>query len=169
MSPETEFFSAIFCFGFAIVFFVLQTLRLMFPVWAWKFEKNGREAMAALKASATYTAKSLTAANPSQACFARLVKAEDLTVDEKMFKRNLQFKLFLAAAAGVLVYWVRFAPELPDQADSYATDVLLIALGLAFQALANYRIYRTIRTVMGENNLPLPDVSKKKKDQNAAQ
>lgn len=173
MSPETEFFAAIFCFAFAIFYFVFQVIRLLCPVWAWRFEKNGTEAIEALKASSEHTAKSLATATPTQACFARLVKAQNLTDEEKLFKRRLQQKLFMAAAAAALVYYIRFSPELPEQADSYATDLLLVALGMSFSALANYRIFRTMRLVTGAPTMPLPEVNKGKKtknnDQNAAQ
>lgn len=170
MSPETEFFAAVFCFVFAVFYFVFQVIRLLYPVWAWRFEKDGAQAMAALRASSVHTAKSLMQANPTQACFARLVKAQNLTDEEKLFKRRLQQKLFLAAAAAALVYYIRFSPELPEQADSYATDLLLVALGMSFSALANYRIFRTMRLAAGAQTMPLPEVGKNKsKDQNAAQ
>lgn len=173
MSPETEFFAAIFCFVFAIFYFIFQVLRLLYPVWAWRFEKNGAQAMDALKNSTEHTSKSLMAATPTQACFARLVKAENLTDEEKRFKRRLQQMLFLAAGAAALVYYIRFSPDLPEQADSYATDLLLVALGMSFSALANYRIFRTMRTVLGAPTMPLPEVSKgkktKKDNQNADQ
>lgn len=163
MSPETEFFAAIFCFAFAVFYFIFQVVRLLYPVWAWRFEKNGAQAMDALKSSSEHTSKSLMAATPTQACFARLIKADNLTDEEKLFKRRLQQKLFMAAASAALVYYIRFSPDLPDQADSYATDLLLVALGMCFSALANYRIFRTMRTVLGASTMPLPTVDKGKK------
>ncbi len=164
MSPDTEMFAAMLCFGFAIFYFLFQVLRLMFPTWAWKFEKNGPEAIHALSVSEVHTAQSLRKANPTQGCFARLVHSENLTDEERVFKRKLQQMLFLAAGAGVLIYYVRFSPDLPDMADSYATDFLIIALGMCFSALANYRIFRTMRCVMGADNLPLPNPKDFKKE-----
>lgn len=148
MSESAELLAALFCFGFALFYLLVQVLRLLFPVWAWRFERDCDQARAVLAAGQTdLTARRIAHLVPSQACFARLIKADNLTLEERPYKRKLLQKMFLAAAVTAFLYYVRFEPNLPEVADSFVTDMLIIALGMVFSALADYRIFRARRLV----------------------
>ena len=72
MSSDTGTFIAAICFLLAVFYTAIQLLRLIFPVWAWRYEKNSIEASELLKRALPYaTPRQIADSAPAQSCFIR--------------------------------------------------------------------------------------------------
>ena len=148
MPVDYEFLIAWCCLGFSLIYLGIQCFRLLWPVWSMKLDRNHRATHERFaKNTIGLTEKSVETAVTSQACFNRLFKDEDLTSDEKLAKKKLQFWMFFTAGTVALLYFVRFYPGIPPEASNYALDAVIIALGTVFGALADYRISRSAEYV----------------------
>lgn len=145
MSSDTGTFIAAICFLLAVFYTAIQLLRLIFPVWAWRYEKNSIEASELLKRALPYaTPRQIADSAPAQSCFNRLMQEKNITEQERPFQVKFRRRILLIVIFTGLLMYLRFtANNVPAEAPLLALDLVLVAVGMMFGDLARYRIWRT--------------------------
>ncbi len=144
MTPETGLLAAGLCFLLAVLYTAFQLLRLIFPVWAWRWEKNALALSELLsRASAWASARQIAESAPAQTCFNRLMQEKEVTSEERPFQVRFRRRILLAVICAGLLAYLRFTGKFPPEAPLLAADAVLVAVGMMFGELARYRIWKT--------------------------
>ena len=143
MSSDTGTLIAAICFLLAAFYTAFQLLRLIFPVWAWRYEKNALNASELLERALSYaTPRQIAESAPAQSCFNRLMQERNITPEERPFQVKFRRRLLVVIFTGLLMY-LRFTANVPAEAPLLALDLVLVSVGMMFGDLARYRIWRT--------------------------
>lgn len=144
MSSDTGTLIAAICFLLAAFYTAFQLLRLIFPVWAWRYEKNALNASELLERALSYaTPRQIAESAPAQSCFNRLMQERNITPEERPFQVKFRRRILLVVIFTGLLMYLRFTANVPAEAPLLALDLVLVSVGMMFGDLARYRIWRT--------------------------
>ena len=134
MTDQTDTLINTFCFALALFYLLFQCLRLFYPKWALRFEGKYREVQERMRAAGVFLSeKELMRAVPVDAAVRGLLKG-NITDEPGIICRSV------TAFAVIFILAMTFGYTDKPEAASYASDMVLVAIGLTLSAVARYRM-----------------------------
>ena len=141
MTDQTDTLINTFCFALALFYLLFQCLRLFYPKWALRFEGKYREVQERMRAAGVFLSeKELMRAVPVDAAVRGLLKGN--ITDEPGIICRSAFRRALAVTSFAVIFMLAMTFGYTDkpEAASYASDMVLVAIGLTLSAVARYRM-----------------------------
>lgn len=130
---------------FAALYTLVQVARLFLPVYFWTFDCNATRGRAILAVCNKETSPSEFAkAASAESCLARLMRAQDLSESELIYKADFRRRVLYCFVAFGLTLIAQFKPDAPAVLMPLAQALLLVSIGMIIGSLARYRILRTM-------------------------
>lgn len=130
---------------FAALYTLVQVARLFLPVYFWTFDRNAARGRAILAVCNKETSPSEFAkAASAESCLARLMRAQDLSESELIYKADFRRRVLYCFVAFGLTLIAQFNPDAPAVLMPLAQALLLVSIGMIIGSLARYRILRTM-------------------------